>query len=172
MNKGAIWTTIFTVFVVIGLTAGDLLWAKTGFLSPTFAKELCKQWNKSSLPGKLGSSGNGWVTTGGKSTQVLIIFARNCSKPKIQLTITDQDGEAKCTYGGAKKNSADWQFGPTTKQWKRWGTGRWSKMNMPALMQTFKGNIAVAKKNLKNFGIFWKSAKKAVEATGSGYSCN
>ncbi|HEO66271.1 MAG TPA: hypothetical protein ENI73_10450, partial [Spirochaetes bacterium] len=147
MKKGAILITLFTVFVVIGLTAGDLLWAKTSFLSPTFAKELCKQWNNSSLPGKLGSSGNGWVTTGGKSTQAMIIFARNCSKPKVQMTIKDVDGEAKCTYGGAKKNDADWQFGPTTKQWKSWGNGRWSKFKLPALMATFKGNMAVAKKN-------------------------
>ncbi len=172
MKKGAILTTLFTIFVVIGLTAGDLLWAKTSFLSPSFTKELCSQWNKSALPGILGTSGNSWVTTGGRTTQVLIIFARNCKKAKVQMTIKSVDGKAKCTYGGAKKNAATWQFGPTIKQWKVWGTGRWSKMNMPALMQTFKGNIAVAKKNLKNFGIFWKLARKTVQSTGSSYSCN
>ncbi|MDH5681232.1 MAG: hypothetical protein OEZ36_06580 [Spirochaetota bacterium] len=166
------------VFMFVGaLIVADRGWTKITFLSSEFAVELCKQWNASSLINKLGSKasgGNGWVNTEGKSKQYVTVFARDCSNPKVQLLIEDTGGKAKCVYGGSLKpieNGVNWQFGPKTKEWKKWASS-WSVMNMPALMSTFKGNMPVAKKNLKNFGLFWKAAAKAVSKTGSGYSCN
>lgn len=171
MKKGVIATFSFLLLTMTFLVSGDYLWAKTKFLDTTFAAELCKQWNASALPAKLGSSGNGWVTTGGKSKQIMQVFAKNCNNPKVQLVIEDQGGKAMCTGSGAASGTPDWQFGPKTSDWKKWAT-KWSAMHMPALMSTFKGDIGVAKKNLKNFGLFWKAAAKAVDATGSDYSCD
>lgn len=171
MKKGVLATFSYLLIMAGLLVTGDYLWAKVKFLDTAFAKELCNQWNNSKLPDKLGSSGNGWVNTGGKSKQVMQVFARNCNNPKVQLIIEDQGGKAKCTGSGPASGTPDWQFGPKTAEWKKWAK-RWSAMNMPALMSTFKGDIGVAKKNLKNFGLFWKAAAKTVEATGSDYSCD
>ena len=113
MKKGPIILLLFAVTVTSALVIGNLAWSKITFLSPAFAKELCKQWNNIGLARRLGTSavgGNNWVTTGGKSYQNIAVFARNCRNPKVQLSIYNRNGYALCVYGGSLVNNPYWQF--------------------------------------------------------------
>ncbi len=151
------------------------------FLDAEFAKGLCDAWNKSALPAKLGAKsagGSGWIEeknkyTGVRNTQEMLLGRRDCKgwKP-AQLTIENKDGKAVCTYGGkivVDLKKAAWAFSPKTVDWYRFAT-KWSAMDMPGIMTGFRGPIPVARKNLKNFGMFWKLTGKLAKSTSADYS--
>ena len=176
------------IFSIIFLISGALVsfnlksGEKITFMGPEFANLLCKEWNNSKLPKLLGTKkvgGNGWILTENKyldkvrKKQVMIISRRDCSKlPKVQLTIEDVNGLAKCTYGGKeieKYENAEWAFAPKTVHWYKFATGKWGYFQMPSIMSGFRGPMFVARANIDNFGIFWKIAGKLAKKLNANY---
>jgi len=153
------------------------------FLDAEFTRRLCEAWNGSELPQKVGATsagGNGWIdqpnkyTSANAGVQELILSRRDCSDwPRMQLTIErGADGKATCTYGGPIKveyEKAAWAMAPTTVHWYKFATS-WSMWNMPSVMKGFRGYMNVARRNLSNFGIFWKLSGRLAKETQADYT--
>lgn len=153
------------------------------FMDAEFAKLLAEAWNNSSLPVRLGSQevgGSGWINTPNKYTgeagnkQVIIMSRRDCPyMAKVQLTIENRQGKAVCTYGGAMTENyerAEWAFSPTTAQWYKFASGDWGYMQMPGIMNGFRGPMFVARANISNFGEFWKVAGHVAKNVNADYT--
>jgi hypothetical protein len=150
------------------------------FMGPQFAEKFCAEWNNSSLPVQLGATsqgGNGWIDgankyTGKTGVQEIVVTRRDCDKwPNVELTLENKGGKAMCTYGGKMRvayDKAAWAFAPKTLHWYRFAT-KWSAMDMPAIMDGFRGPIPVARKNIKNFDTFWKAAGHVAKTMKADY---
>jgi len=174
---GVLFSLLFTTFILSeSVPAEDSI----KFLDAAFGKRMCDGWNNSPLPKKLASKsagGNGWIDeknkyTGKVEQKEIVVSRRDCSGwEKIQLTIENKNGLATCTYGGALDvdyDNAAWAFSPKTIHWYRFAT-KWSAMDMPAIMPGFRGPIPSARKNLQNFGHFWKMAGSLAKTLNADY---
>ncbi len=152
------------------------------FMGPSFAGMICEEWNKSTLPKRLGteeSGGNGWISEENKYTgekkgvQTIVMSRRDCrSIPRTQLTIENKEGKAVCTYGGARKvdyEKSSWAFAPETVQWYQFGTGDWGYLQMPGIMDGFRGPMFVARANIDNFGLFWIFTARLAKRVNADY---
>ena len=111
--KGVYSFSILGVFVILSTLGAFPSSAKADgmkMLDAAYTTELCKAWNKSSLPKRLARSGSGWIDSAdSKGRQVLVINRRDCKGwKKVQLVIeADAKGQAMCVSGGladAKQN--------------------------------------------------------------------
>ncbi len=141
----------------------------------TFAKKLCKAWNNSSMPKRLGTKavgGTGWINyfTGEtksapkKGFQKIVSGRRDCKGwPKFQIVL-EQDASGKAICNVAKSGKYDgknltWQFIPKTEHWFNFARS-FGMFDFAKLMNGFKGPMMFAKKNQSNFQIFWRLGAK------------
>jgi hypothetical protein len=170
MKKIFLVSTMLTGFMFIMIMMLDTTSAQSGikFMSPDFAKKLCNAWNQSNLPSDLGTGGSDWISQGEEEgKQTMVFWVKNCSTPRVQLTVENQGGKAVCTYGGAAQTaSPDWKIYPPTDKWYKCATG----VNpMWQLMGNFKGNMGTAMKNMGNFKIFFKVVGGVAKSNNADY---
>ncbi len=175
MRKIGLVATLLTGLMFITVMMLDSTSAQSGmkFMSPAFAGKLCNAWNQSSLPAALGEGGSDWISQGElEGKQTMVFWVKNCSTPKVQLTVENQNGKAVCTYGGAAQSSSpDWKIYPPTDKWYKCATG----VNpMWQLMGNFKGDMGTAMKNMGNFKIFFKVVGGLAKSNNADYKsgCN
>ena len=142
-------------------------------LDVDFAQELCKGWNKTSLPAKLGRAGSGWIDSAdSKGKQTVVINRRDCKAwKKVQLVIEANDkGEAMCTSAGAASGKFQWKFEPTTEQWADFTDG-FGALKMPGIMKGFVGPYGTAMKNIGNFEVFFALAGYIALQNNVSWAC-
>jgi putative sterol carrier protein len=99
------------------------------FMDATWASQLCQAWNKNpNLTGKLG--GDGWVANNaGRGYKTIQLYRDECGLgSKVELQISDKDGKAICTRGGAVENKdpdykVDYLMHASNKNWACMGEG-------------------------------------------------
>ncbi len=72
------------------------------FMDASWASQLCQAWNKNpNLTGKLG--GDAWAANNaGRGYKTIQLYRDECGLgSKVELQISDKDGKAICTRGGA-----------------------------------------------------------------------
>jgi len=143
-------------------------------LDSAYTSALCSAWNTTALPQKLGRSGSAWVdSAGSKGSQIIVINRRDCSDWKaVQLHIkADESGAAKCVEGGTfAGGDFQWRFQPTTEQWADFTDG-FGVMQMPGIMDGFKGPYPTAAANVANFEIFFALAGKIALENQVDWTC-
>ncbi|RMG36835.1 MAG: sterol-binding protein [Gammaproteobacteria bacterium] len=127
----------------LGLLAGVALmpsaWAGT-YLDADWAKQACDAWNKSeTLTQELG--GDNWAgNNGGRGYKIIRLYREKCGPGSaVQLTISQQDGKAICTYGGKPtdeklNDDMDYLMWATYDDWQCMGRGDWGCGAMGAMM--------------------------------------
>ena len=126
------------------------------FMGPEYAKELCDVWNNTpKLTDELGKS-ESWTAV---PERKLFIYREDCSAEKqIQLTIKNEDGKAKCIYGGPakdKRGKDDFLMYAPTNRWEEMGRGEYGPMKAMMLRRLkFEGLKGVAMKNMGPFEAF------------------
>jgi len=138
--------------------------ARMRLLDSAYTAALCKAWNGTRLPAKLGRAGSGWIDSNdSEGRQVIVINRRDCDGwKKVRLVIeADPKGNARCTSGGAYdgKSPLQWKFEPTTEQWADFSDG-FGAAKMPGIMRGFEGAYGTAMSNIGNFEIFFAAAGK------------
>jgi len=98
------------------------------FMDADWASQMCEAWNKSNLPSELG--GDGWAgKNAGRGYKVIHLYRDKCGdKSKVELEISDKDGKANCSYGGAVKHAklnydVDYLMYATDEDWTCMGKG-------------------------------------------------
>ena len=113
--------------------------AEITFMSETWAKKTCQFWNKDqSLVKELGGK---WIANNAeRGYKVIHLYRSDCKTlPPVELTISDQKGLAKCTYGGIIKHAklneeTDYLMYATDEDWKCMGKAGWGCGPMGAMM--------------------------------------
>ncbi len=125
-----------SIFAALMLCAGGLQAAT--FMSAEWAAEACEAWNKDK--GLVEGLGGDWMkNNAGRGYKVIQIYRADCKdSPKVELTISDEGGNAKCTYGGAVKHTelnsdVDYLMYATDKDWVCMGKGSWGCGPMGAM---------------------------------------
>ncbi len=133
--------------------------AATPMMSADWGPAACDAWNaNATLTDELGE----WVANdGGKGYKVMQVYRRDCSDaPTVELQISNQDGKAMCTYGGAVKTTdmnkkVDYVMSAKTKNWERMGSGKDGAMKAMTLRRLiFTGPKMEAMSNMGPFGAF------------------
>ncbi len=114
--------------------------AKPVFMGAEWASQACDAWNADKvLTDELG--GKTWAANNNNRGYKVIHFSRSDCKnsPRVELTISDKDGKAWCTYGGAVKHaeldlSYDYYMYATDEDWQCMGDGDWGCGPMGAMM--------------------------------------
>lgn len=99
------------------------------FMDATWASQLCQAWNKNpNLTGKLG--GGAWAANNaGRGYKTIHLYRDECGLgSKVELQISDKDGKAICTRGGAVRNKnpdykVDYLMHASNKHWVCMGEG-------------------------------------------------
>ena len=98
------------------------------FMDAQWASQMCKAWNNSDLTAKLG--GDSWAANNaGRGYKVIHLYREKCGdKSKVELEISDKDGKAHCSYGGAVKHAklnsdVDYLMHATDEDWICMGEG-------------------------------------------------
>ncbi|MEA3276815.1 MAG: SCP2 sterol-binding domain-containing protein [Pseudomonadota bacterium] len=117
------------------------------FMDADWAAAMCKAWNSSELPS--GLAGDSWAANNaGRGYKVIQLYRDKCGdKTKVELELTDKDGKAHCTYGGAVKHASlnydvDYLMYATDDDWTCMGEGKFGCGAMGAMMTgklKFKG---------------------------------
>ena len=136
--------------------------AAPAFMSAEWAKGACDGWNASNtLSTELGGDWSG--NNGGKGYKVIQMYNMSCSDaPTAELQISDKDGKAVCTYGGAVKSSdldssVDYVMYAKAKNWARMGSGKDGPMKAMGFGRLkFNGPKMEAMSVMGPFGAFLK----------------
>jgi putative sterol carrier protein len=120
-------TTRATALAVL-LATGSLSAHAEVFMSNAWAKQACDAWNKSStLTNELAD----WAKNDdGRGFKTIQMYRDKCGLgSKVELKISDKDGKAICTYGGAVTNSnpdygVDYLMHATDENWTCMGAGK------------------------------------------------
>jgi putative sterol carrier protein len=140
------------------------------FMSGEWGAAMCKAWNADPvLTKKLKESG--WVDNNNKrGYKIMQIYTNDCpNAPRVEMRIQDQDGIAKCTYGGLAQSdkpdtSFDYIMHASTKNWKKMGAGDLGPMwAMTTFRLKFSGPMGEAMSNMGPFKSFLRLTGK-VEA--------
>jgi putative sterol carrier protein len=118
------------------------------FMDAQWASQMCKAWNKSSkLTSGLG--GDNWAANNaGRGYKIIHLYREKCGQnSKVELEISDKDGKAHCTYGGAVKHSklnydVDYLMYANDEDWTCMGEGSFGCGAMGAMTTgklNFKG---------------------------------
>ena len=153
------------------LFSGSVFSQNMKLADATFAKEMCKKWNSSTLPKKLAAEsagGNDWIDTNvasgvSKGFQKIVSGRYGCKGwPKFEMVIEKQaDGTAKCTSAGAYNGKKlTWQFLPSTEGWFDYAGSFGMGAFMVLAKNGFKGSYWTGKKNQGNFAIFFRFGGK------------
>lgn len=108
------------------------------FMSEAWAKQACDAWNKNStLTTELGDWAN---NDNGRGFKTIQMYRDKCGLgSKVELKISNQNGKAICTSGGAVTNStpdygADYLMHATDDHWTCMGEGKSGCGAMGAMM--------------------------------------
>ncbi len=135
--------------------------AATPLMSSEWGEAACEAWNNNvTLTEELG--GETWAeNNGGKGYKIMQVYRMDCNEaPTAELQISNQDGKAICTYGGAVKSSdldagVDYIMFAKTSNWERMGSGKDGAMkSMTFGRLKFKGPKMEAMSNMGPFGAF------------------
>ena len=156
MKKSIIFAATLAVASSTAATAAP------SFMSAEWAKGACDGWNASStLSTELGGDWAG--NNGGRGYKVIQMYDMSCTDaPTAELRISDKDGKAVCTYGGAVESkdldkSTDYIMLAKTKNWKRMGSGADGPMKAMGFGRLkFKGPKMEAMSVMGPFGAFLK----------------
>ena len=99
-------------------------------MSAKWGEMACEAWNNNvTLTEELG--GETWAANnGGKGYKIMQVYRMDCDEaPTAELQISDQEGKAICTYGGAVKSTeldkkVDYIMFAKTSNWERMGAGK------------------------------------------------
>ncbi len=116
------------------------------FMSVDWAKAACDGWNQSGpLTKELGGD---WIQNNAdRGYKVIQIYRTDCpDSPRVELTISAEDGMAKCTYGGAVVHEelnadVDYLMYANDEDWVCMGKGDWG-CGAAGAMMTGKLNFA------------------------------
>lgn len=135
--------------------------ASPALMSAEWAQSACAAWNQEArLTDELKESG--WSANNkGRGFKVMQIFSNECKDaPRVEMRIAEQDGKAKCVYGGKAEtdkldSSADYVMHADTSRWVEMGKGEYGPMRamMFGRLQ-FEGPKGEAMKNMGPFGSF------------------
>ena len=108
------------------------------FMSADWAAEACKAWNAE--PQLTQDLGGGWIgNNAGRGYKVIQIYRVECGEDKkVELTISEQEGKAICTYGGAVEHQemnsdVDYLMYAEDEDWVCMGEGKWGCGPMGAM---------------------------------------
>ena len=118
------------------------------FMDAAWTEKACEQWNQiEELTTGLG--GDGWAANNAdRGYKVIQVYRVKCGEEsKVELEISDKDGKAICTYGGAVKHpelnyDVDYLMFAEEEDWVCMGEGSWGCGAMGAMMTgklNFKG---------------------------------
>ena len=128
------------------LFASSAVSAAPVFMSTDWAKAACDGWNQSGpLSNEL--AGDWMANNADRGYKVIQIYRTDCpDSPRVELTISQADGMAKCTHGGAVAHEelnpeVDYLMYANDEDWVCMGEGKWGCGAMGAMM-TGKLNFA------------------------------
>jgi putative sterol carrier protein len=108
------------------------------FMDTQWASQICSEWNKSNLATALG--GEAWAANNADRGYKLIhLYREKCGdQSKVELEISDKDGKAHCSYGGAVKHAkpnydVDYLMHATDEDWTCMGEGKFGCGAMGAM---------------------------------------
>ncbi|MCG6862901.1 MAG: SCP2 sterol-binding domain-containing protein [Chromatiaceae bacterium] len=108
------------------------------FMDAQWASQMCSEWNKSNLATALG--GESWAANNDDRGYKLIhLYREKCGdQSKVELEISDKDGKAYCSYGGAVKHAepnydVDYLMHATDEDWTCMGEGKFGCGAMGAM---------------------------------------
>ena len=104
--------------------------AEVPMMSAEWGPAACEAWNNNvTLTDEL--AGDTWAANdGGKGYKIMQVYRMDCNEePTVELQISNQDGKAICTYGGAVTTSeldkgVDYIMFAKTSNWERMGSGQ------------------------------------------------
>ena len=122
------------------LMFGAPLGASAGaFMDAEWASGMCEAWNGSTELTE-GLGGDWSANNAGRGYKVIRLYRTDCGEDTaVQLTISDQEGKAVCTYGGAPSDEemnyeVDYLMHATDEDWACMGKGSWGCGAMGAMM--------------------------------------
>lgn len=131
-----------TILAMLLVGATQIATAAPVFMGEQWASQACDAWNADKvLTDEL--AGEIWVANNGGTGEKIIHFSRTDCKdsPRVQLTISDTDGKAQCSYGGAVKKvelsgDYDYYMYATDEDWQCMADGDWGCGPMGAMMSS------------------------------------
>ncbi len=152
-------TLLVTAFFGSLTIANSALSAAPVLMSADWATTACDGWNASpTLTNELTE----WSqNNGGRSHKVMHLYRSDCSdSATAELRISEKEGKAICTYGGAVESTdldrkTDYIMNAKTANWQRMGAGQDGAMKAMMMGRLkFKGPKGEAMKNMGPFGAF------------------
>lgn len=130
-----------------------------------WAELACDAWNENPTLTD-GLAAPGWVANNqDRGYKVIQIYRTDCeTSPWVELHIADQNGEARCNYGGPVKTTellggVDYIMHAQTQRWQEMGAGNYGPMKgMMTGRLKFKGPKWEAMKNMGPFTSFLQLA--------------
>ena len=136
-----------TIVAALACLGASSVYAAPVFMSADWATQACDAWNTSDE--LMTGLGGDWVANdAGRGYKVIQIYRSDCKdSPRVELEISNDDGKAKCTYGGAVKHEelnsdVDYLMYATDDDWACIGKGEWGcgpKMAMATFKLKFDG---------------------------------
>jgi putative sterol carrier protein len=118
------------------------------FMDADWAASACQAWNGAGAL-TTGLAGDAWASNNaGRGYKVIQLYRTKCGESsRVELQISDKDGKAMCTYGGAAKTTTlnadvDYLMNATDEDWVCMGEGSFGCGAMGAMMSgklKFKG---------------------------------
>jgi putative sterol carrier protein len=125
--------TALTCAASVGAHAGT-------FMDAAWAAQYCKQWNAEANLTK-GLGGDAWAKNdAGRGYKILHLYRTRCGeKSAVELEVSNKDGKAICTYGGAIKHAklnydVDYLMSSDDEGWTCMGEGKFGCGAMGAMM--------------------------------------
>jgi putative sterol carrier protein len=154
-NKSTILSFATTLLL---LTAGPVQAAPV-LMSAEWATQACQAWNQDPVLTK--DLAEKWIKNDeGRGYKAMQLYRRDCAdSPKVELKVSEKDGEVMCVYGGQAKDtlnkSVDYLMWADTNRWEEMGAGKYGPMKAMLLFRLkFKGPKWEAMKNMGPFRNF------------------
>ncbi|MCB1858223.1 MAG: SCP2 sterol-binding domain-containing protein [Gammaproteobacteria bacterium] len=120
------------------IVAASNTWAAPVFMSEEWAAEACNAWNEN--PKLVTGLAGKWIgNDAGRGYKVIHIYRSDCDTTRrVELTITDSEGGAHCSYGGTVQHNAlngdvDYLMYANDQDWVCMGKGDWGCGPMGAM---------------------------------------
>jgi putative sterol carrier protein len=148
--------------------------AEMVLMSSDWGVKACEAWNAEPvLTGELVESG--WIANDkDRGHKILHVYRTDCAdSPRVELRVVEQDGQAKCVYGGKVENEpdtdVDYIMHAKTKRWLQMGNGDYGPMwAMMSFRLKFSGPKMEA---MNNMGPFKKFLLLVGQVPSSAESC-
>ena len=108
------------------------------FMSEQWAKEACEAWNADD--GLTQGLAGDWINNNAdRGYKAIHIYRTDCPEsPRVELTISDNEGAASCSYGGLVKHAelnsdVDYLMYATDEDWVCMGENKWGCGPMGAM---------------------------------------